>query len=61
MKGGKLKDGKLPELRKIKNNYGYKLSDPQSKEKKAIDKSIRAEARKQEEVYANLQCLKKEI
>lgn len=46
MKGGKLKDGKLPELRKIKNNYGYKLSDPQSKRKKAIDRSIRAEAKK---------------
>lgn len=46
LKNGTLKNGKLPELRKIKNNYGYKLSDPQSKRKKAIDRSIRAEANK---------------
>lgn len=46
MKGGKLENGKLPQLRKVDNNYGYKLSDPHSKRKKAIDKSIHSEARK---------------
>ncbi|MAW08555.1 MAG: hypothetical protein CME61_09800 [Halobacteriovoraceae bacterium] len=44
--GSRTKKGKLPELRKIKNNYGYKLNDPYSKRKKAIDRSIEGEAQK---------------
>jgi hypothetical protein len=45
-KSKSLKKKKIPKLRKVENNYGYKLSDPQSKRKKAIDRSIRGEAKK---------------